>query len=87
MSRAPNEPARPGPNEQECQFWAKFGRFGQKIVIFTGESKSFGTHKPEKPRRHPVRIDFWSSRGRNALKKPKFDPKIHILGHIWPLMG
>ena len=31
---------------------------GQKIVVFTGESKSFGTHITEKPHRHLVCIVF-----------------------------
>ena len=34
---------------------------GQKILIFTGESKSFGTHFTEKPPKHLVCIVFWSA--------------------------
>ena len=62
-------------NDQKCQFWAKFGRFWAKILIFTGESKSFGTHITEKPPRHLVRIVFWSGIGRNRQKMPIFGPK------------
>ena len=43
--------------------------FGQKILIFTGESKSFGTHIKGKPPTHLVRIVFWSGMGRNRQKK------------------
>ena len=43
---------------------AKFGPnlvvFGQKILIITGEIKSFGTHIRENPPRHLVHIGFWS---------------------------
>ena len=39
-------------NEQKCQFRAKFGHFWAKILIFTGESKSFVNHVTEKPPRH-----------------------------------
>ena len=52
--------------------------FGPKILIFTGESKSFGTHIKDKPPRHLVRIVFWFG--------PKL-PKMHILGKIWPFLG
>ena len=49
--------------------------FGQKILIFTGESKSFGTHITEKTPRHLVCIVFWSGMGRNGQKMPIFGPK------------
>ena len=45
-NRAPNEPARPGKN---ANFGPNLVVFGQKIQIFTGESKSFGIHITEKP--------------------------------------
>ena len=61
--------------------------FGQKILIFTGESKNFGTHITEKPPRHLVHIVFWSGMGWNGPKMlifgPKW-PKMHILDQIWP---
>ena len=53
--------------------------FGQKIQFFTGESKSFGSHKTEKSPRHLVRIEFWSGKGRNGTKMPRF-------GQKWPKM-
>ena len=40
-NRAPNEPARPGKN---ANFGPNLDVFGQKILIFTGEIKSFVTH-------------------------------------------
>ena len=46
--------------------------FGQKILILTGESKSFGTHMTEKPPRHLVCIVFWSGMGPQL---PIFDQK------------
>ena len=70
-------------NDQKCQFQAKFV-FGQKILIFTGESKSFGTHITEKPPRQLVRINFWWGIVRNRPKMPIFDPKIHNFDRIWP---
>ena len=54
--------------DQKYQFWAKFGRFGQKILFFTGEIKSFVTHITENPPRHIVGISFWSGMGRNGQK-------------------
>ena len=42
--------------------------FGKKILIFFGESKSFGTHIKDKPPRHLVRIVLWSGVGQNGPK-------------------
>ena len=54
-NRAPNEPARPGKN---ANFRPNLDVFGQKILIFTGEIKSFVTHITENPPKHLVRIVF-----------------------------
>ena len=46
--------------------------FGQKILFFTGEIKSFVTHITENPPRHLVRIVDWSSIGQNVQKMAIF---------------
>ena len=72
-------------NEQKCQFQAKLVIFGQKILIFTGEIKSFVPHITENPPRHLVRIVFWSGMGPNVQKMPIFGqkcPKMHIFDQI-----
>ena len=63
-NRAPNEPARPGKN---ANFGPNLVVLGQKILIFTGEIKSFITHITENPPRHLARIGF----GRALDKKGK----------------
>ena len=40
-NRAPNEPARPGRNEQKCQFQAKFDCFGAKSPNFCWRNQTF----------------------------------------------
>ena len=55
-------------------FWPNLAYFGPKILIFTGGSKSFGTHVTEPPR-HLVRIVFWSGKAPNRLKMPIFGQK------------
>ena len=62
-------------NEQKCQFQAKFGCSWAKILIVTGEIKSFVTHITKNPPRHLVRIGFWSGTGQNVQKMPIFGPK------------
>ena len=62
--------------------WAKYANFGPnlafyepKILIFMGVSKSFGTHKTEKPPRQLVRIVFGSGTESNGPKMPIFGKK------------
>merc|ERR1712004_879195 len=60
--------------------------FGQKILFFTGEIKSFVTHITENPPRHLVRIVFWSGIRSNGPKMPIFGPKCQFLakfGLFW----
>ena len=59
-------------------FWPNLAYFGPKILIFTGGSKSFGTHVTEPPR-HLVRIVFWSGKALNR-------PKMPVFGQIWPFL-
>ena len=62
-NRAPNKPAWHGRN------WPKMPNlvvFGQKILFFTGEIKSFVTHITENSPRHLVHIVFWSGIGQNV---------------------
>ena len=61
--------------EQKCQFRAKFGGIGQKILIFTGAIKSFVTHITKNPPRHLVHIVFWSGIGQKVQKMAIFGPK------------
>ena len=49
--------------------------FGQKILIFTGEIKSFVTHITENPPRYLVHIVFWSGIGPKVQKMAIFGPK------------
>ena len=42
--------------------------FGEKILFFTAEIKSFVTHITENPPRHLVHIVFWSGIGQNVQK-------------------
>ena len=49
--------------------------FGQKIIFFTGELKSFVTHMTENPPRHLVHIGFWSGIGQNVQKMAIFGQK------------
>ena len=53
-------------NEQKRQFQAKFGRFRAKILIFTGEIKSFVPHITKTLPKDVVRIVFWSGIGQNV---------------------
>ena len=62
-------------NDQKSIFWTKFGRFGPKILIFMGVSKSFGTNITENQPRHLVHIVFWSGIGQNVQKMAIFGPK------------
>ena len=63
-------------NEQKCQFLAKFGRSWAKILIFTGESKSFGTHLTEKTPRHLARFILLVGLGTKWAKIAKIWPKM-----------
>jgi len=49
--------------------------FGQTILFFTGEIKSFVTHIKENPPGHLVHISFWSGIGQNVQKMAIFGPK------------
>ena len=49
--------------------------FGQNILIFTGEIKSFVTHITKNPPRHLVHIVFWSGIGQKVQKMAIFGPK------------
>ena len=71
-NRAPNEQARPGKN---ANFGPNLVVPGQKILIFTGEIKSFVTYIPENPPRHLLHIGFWSGIGQNVQKMAIFGPK------------
>ena len=53
--------------------------FGQKILFFTGDIKSFVTHITKNPPRHLDRIVFWLGIGQNVQKMAIFGPK-------WPKM-
>ena len=60
-NRALKKPAWPGPNRPKMpKFGPNLVVFGQKILFFTGEIKSFVTNITENPPRHIVHIGFWS---------------------------
>ena len=85
-NRAPNEPAM----VRNANFGPNWVVFGQKILFFTGEIKSFVTHITENPPRHLVHIVFWSGIGQNVQKMAIFGPKwpkMQILDQIWPFLG
>ena len=96
------DPHKGKPTQAPCSHWflvrhwtkcAKMANlviFGQKILFFTGEIKSFVTHISENPPRHLVHIVFWSGIGQNVQKMAKFGqkwPKMQILDQIWPFLG
>ena len=58
-NRAPYEPAM----DKNANFGPNLDVIGQKILIFTGEIKSFVTHITENLPRHLLRIGFWSAMG------------------------
>ena len=70
-NRAPNEPTM----DKNANFGLNLVVFGQKILFFTGEIKSFVTHITENPPRHLVHIVFWSGIGQNVQKMAIFGPK------------
>ena len=64
--------------------------FGQKILFFTGEIKSFVTYITENPPRHLVHIGFWLGIGQNVKKMAIFGPKwpkMQILDQILAVFG
>ena len=78
---------------KNADIWPKKNNFGQNLAVYwptilitMGVSKSFGTHKTEKPPRQLVRIVFWSGIGSNE-PMPIFLPKMPVLGQIWPFLG
>ena len=61
--------------DKNAKFRPNLVVLGQKILIITGEIKSFGTHIRENPPRHPVHIGFWSGIGQKVQKLAIFGPK------------
>ena len=59
--------------------------FGQKILFFTGDIKSFVPHITETPPRHVVRIGFWSGMGR--AKNENIWPKMTKNAYFGPNIG
>ena len=75
-----------GPKMNKMPFSGQIWTFlGKKILIFTGEIKSFVTHITE-----IVHIVFWSGIGQKVQKMAIFGPKwpkMQILDQIWPFLG
>ena len=65
-------------------FGQNFAVLGSHILVFTGVSKSFGTHVTEKTPRQLVRIVFRSGVEPNEPKMPRFGQKCQDLAKIWP---
>ena len=72
---------------KNADIWRKKPILGQsRILIYTGESKSFGNHIMEKPPRQLVCIVFWSGSRSNGPKMPIFGPKCQFwakFGRFW----
>merc|ERR1711952_252194 len=69
---APNEPAM----DKNANFGPNLVVFGQKILFFTGENKSFVNHITENPPRHLIHIVFLVGHWTKCAKN----------GNIWPKM-
>ena len=66
------------PTKWAGKAWPKINKnanFGQKILIFPEEIKSFVIHITENPPRHLVHIGFWSAIGQNVQIMAIFGPK------------
>ena len=75
-ARAPQPPTNPPTGHQMSEPQInKNANFGQKILIFPGEIKSFVTHITENPPRHLVQIGFWLDIRQNVQKMAIFGPK------------
>ena len=69
-NRAPNEPARPGPKWSKMPISGQIWPFwGQKILIFTGKSKSFGTYIGKCLAQNDQKCQFLAKFGRFGAKK------------------
>ena len=72
--------------DKNANFGPNLDGFGQKVLIFTGEIKSFVTHITKKQPRHLVGIGFWSGMGKNGQIMPIFGPKCIFwtnFGRFW----
>ena len=70
-TRTLNKPAM----NKNANFGPNLVVFGQRILFFTGEIKSFVTHITENQPRHLVHIAFWSGIGQNMQKMAIFGRK------------
>ena len=75
----PNQPTNRAPSEPAIDKNSNFGPnlvvFGQKILFFTGEIKSFVPHITENQPRHLVHIGFWPGIGQSVQKMAIFGRK------------
>ena len=67
---------------KKAYFGPNLAFFGPKNLIFTGGSKSLGTHITEKPPRDLVRI-FLVGRGTKWAKNVDIWTKMPVLGQFW----
>ena len=85
--RAPNEPANPGKN---ANFRQNLDVFGQKILIFTGEIKSFVTHITKNHLDTLFALVFgraWDEMGKKCQYLAQNDQKCIFLTKFWPFLG
>ena len=61
--------------ERNANFGLNLVIFGEKILFFTGEIKSFVTHITENPPGNLVHIGFWPDIGQTVQKMAIFGPK------------
>merc|ERR1711954_614289 len=89
-------PTTRDPTEYACMAWPKLTKnanfgpnlvvFGQKILFFTGETKSFVTYITENPPR-PLFTLFFGQHWTICAKNADIWPKMPVLGQIWPFLG
>ena len=84
-NRAPNKPAWPKLTKN-ANFGPNLVVFGQKILFFTGEIKSFVTYITENPPRHLVHIVFWSALD-NMCKKWQYLAQNDQKCRFWTKFG
>ena len=71
---------------KNVSFWPNSALYGPKILIFTGVSKSFGTHITENHLDNLFEL-FLVRQWLRWAKNADIWPKMSVLGQIWPFFG
>merc|ERR1712012_732927 len=85
-NRAPNKPAWPKLTKN-ANFGPNLVVFGQKILFFTGEIKSFVTHITENPPGHLVHIVFLVGHWTKCARNGKIWPKMTKNAYFGPILA